>query len=202
MQTGRPGRHPIDAARACVGAIRGDYAALCAGREKYFGERLGPADLPRELVRKVGLQMMVLVRLMRFARDAVGPRAARRVGRLLRLLYRADVDPDAELAPGTGIVHGTGLVVEAGVHTGSGTVLLHDVTLARAVDPETGASGAPHLGEDVHVGPGAILLGPIVVGDGAKIMAGAVLTRSVGPRSLVRPPPPVARARAPHATAR
>jgi serine acetyltransferase len=43
------------------------------------------------------------------------------------------------------------------------------------------------LGRDVHVGPGATLLGPIHVGDRTKIMAGAVLTKSVPPDSLVKP---------------
>jgi serine acetyltransferase len=43
------------------------------------------------------------------------------------------------------------------------------------------------LGRDVHVGPGATIIGPISVGDRTKVMAGAVLTRSVPPDSLVRP---------------
>jgi serine acetyltransferase len=43
------------------------------------------------------------------------------------------------------------------------------------------------LGRDVHVGPGATLLGPIHVGDRTKVMAGAVLTKSVPADSLVKP---------------
>jgi serine acetyltransferase len=57
------------------------------------------------------------------------------------------------------------------------------------IDPETGAMGAPTLERNVHVGPGATLIGPILVGEGTKIMAGSVLNRSVPPNSLVRPAP-------------
>ena len=63
---------------------------------------------------------------------------------------------------------------------GEGCILFHNVTLGEGVDPETRETGAPTLGRDVHVGPGATLLGPIHVGDGTKIMAGAVLTRILG----------------------
>jgi len=72
---------------------------------------------------------------------------------------------------------------------GPGCILFHNVTLGVGLDPVTRESGAPTLGKDVHVGPGATLLGPIHVGDGTKIMAGAVLTHSVPPNSLVKPAP-------------
>jgi serine O-acetyltransferase len=48
--------------------------------------------------------------------------------------------------------------------------------------------GAPRLERNVHVGPGATILGPIVVGEGTKIQAGALLTTSVPARSLVLAP--------------
>ena len=57
------------------------------------------------------------------------------------------------------------------------------------MDPVTKIQGAPSLGANVHVGPGAVLLGPISVGEGSKILAGAVLTESVPPGSVVRPAP-------------
>jgi serine acetyltransferase len=65
------------------------------------------------------------------------------------------------------------------------------VTLGEGIDPQTREVGAPHLHRNVHVGPGATLLGPIEVGEGTKIMAGAVLSQSVPPNSLVKPADPV-----------
>ena len=52
-------------------------------------------------------------------------------------------------------------------------------------------SQAPTLERNVHVGPGASLIGPITVGEGSKVRAGAVLRRSVPPGSLVETPAPL-----------
>ena len=41
---------------------------------------------------------------------------------------------------------------------------------------------------NVHIGPGAVLLGPIIIGEGTKIMANAVVSESVPARSIVRSP--------------
>ena len=64
------------------------------------------------------------------------------------------------------------------------------VTLGESIDPVTREIGAPRLEQDVHVGPGAVLLGPIVVGSRSKLMANVVLDRSVPADSIVRSPVP------------
>jgi serine O-acetyltransferase len=109
--------------------------------------------------------------------------------RLIRHLYGAEIHWNAEVADGVSIVHGNGLVLSHQARVGPGCILFHNVTLGVGLDPVTRESGAPTLGKDVHVGPGATLLGPIHVGDGTKVMAGAVLTHSVPPNSLVKPAP-------------
>jgi serine O-acetyltransferase len=83
----------------------------------------------------------------------------------------------------------------AGAHVSAGCVLAHGVTIGVGNDPETGAAGAPRLERDVHVGPGATLVGPITIGEGTKIQAGALVTGSVPPRSLVVAPQPQVRPR-------
>jgi serine acetyltransferase len=57
--------------------------------------------------------------------------------------------------------------------------------------------GAPVLEHDVHVGPGATLLGPITVGARSKVMAGTVLMDSVPPYSIVEHAAATIRARGP-----
>ena len=71
---------------------------------------------------------------------------------------------------------------------GAGAILSQQVTLGESRDPESGVTGAPTLEENVHVGPGARLLGPITVGAGSKVMPNAVLMQSVPPGSLVETP--------------
>lgn len=177
----------IAAARALVSAIAADYESTRTYRAKYHGESLSRARLPIDLVRKIGLQMASAVRVMQALDAAHVPVLPMVVSRLIRHAYGAEIHWRAAIEPGISIVHGNGLVISHRARIERGCILFHNVTLGEGIDPETRESGAPHLGRNVHVGPGATLLGPIHVGEGSKIMAGAVLTRSVPPNSLVRP---------------
>ena len=102
---------------------------------------------------------------------------------------------NAELADGVTIVHGMGLAISGSARVGARCLLFHNVTLGEGIDKETRAVGAPTVEDDVHIGPGATLLGPITIGTGSKIMAGSVVTQSVPPHSLVEAPAPTVVAR-------
>lgn len=187
------GRFESGAAAAGARALldlREDQAVMAAYERKY-GHRSPSTSLPSDLVQKIGLQMMAAVRLMQALRRAESSLGAKIVSRLIRHLYGADIHWDAALAPGVMIVHGMGLAVSSAARVGRGCILFQNVTLGIGTDPVTRESGAPTLEENVHVGPGATLIGPITVGAGSKVMAGAVLTTSVPPNSLVQTPPPL-----------
>ena len=168
--------------------VRADHTSMRSGRDKYRteGSSAGSGGLFRDAVQKVGFQLMVAIRLMRLTRDLRIPFGPQVLSRLIRHLYGAEVHWNAEFAPGVSIVHGTGLVISHGAIVGSGTILFQGVTLGESIDSSTRVVGAPTLGFDVHVGPGSVLLGPIVIGDGTKIAANSVLDQSVPPRSIVR----------------
>jgi serine acetyltransferase/GT2 family glycosyltransferase len=173
--------------RALRHAVRADHAQLRALRAKYHGDVVAPGALGSHLVRKVGFQMLAVYRVMRWA-DARGlPLLAPVLSRLIRHLYGAELHWKARLAPGVAIVHGNGLVLSHGAIVGPGCLLFQNVTLGESRDPATGRVGAPRLEADVHVGPGAVLLGPITIGRGSKILAGSVVTEDVPSGSLVRP---------------
>jgi serine acetyltransferase/GT2 family glycosyltransferase len=170
-----------------VDGVLGDHDAWRAARAKYHGARATFADLPKDAVTKIGFQMMIAYRVMRFCKDANIPLGKEVASRLIRHLYGAELHWDADLAPGVSVVHGNGLVLSHAAKVGRGCILFQNATLGESMDPETGTVGGPTLKDDVHVGPGAVLLGPITVGEGTKIMAGAVLTKSVPPYSVVMP---------------
>ncbi len=175
---------------AFAASVRADFGTLQRYREKYHHESISVARLPLEAVRKIGFQMLLATRGMRLSRDLGLPLAPMVASRLIRHLYGAEIHWNSEIADGVAIVHGNGVVISHRAQIGPGAILFQNVTLGEGIDPETRESGAPTLGRDVHVGPGATLLGPIHVGDGTKIMAGAVLTKSVPPNSLVKPAEP------------
>jgi serine acetyltransferase len=169
-------------------AVLADHQAMRSGREKYRtdGSSMNSAGLVGDAVQKIGFQMMLAYRLMRFVRALGIPLAPQLLSRLIRHLYGAEIHWDATVAPGVSIVHGSGLVLSHGSVVGAGSILFQGVTLGESIDPFSREVGAPKLESNVHVGPGAVLLGPIVVGEGTKIMANVVLDRSVPAGSVVR----------------
>jgi serine O-acetyltransferase len=146
--------------------------------------------LRSNLVHNVGFQMMVGYRLMRACRLAGRRLPAKVISRAMRHLYGSDIHWDAEFAPGVTIVHGMGMAISGAAKVGRGSILFQHVTLGAGSHPSTHATGAPIVGENVHIGPGATVIGPVVIGAGSKIVAGAVVARSVPPSSLVQSPAP------------
>ena len=171
-------------------AVRADHAAMRSSRERYptDGTSMRSHGLVGDAVHNVGFQMLIAVRFMHLVRDRHIPMAPQVVSRLIRHIYGAEIHWNAVLAPGITIIHGNGMVVSHGAVVGSGCILFQHVTLGESIDPLSRIVGAPTLDDNVHVGPGAVLLGPIHVGGRTKIMANCVVDRSVPAGSLVRGP--------------
>jgi serine O-acetyltransferase len=107
--------------------------------------------------------------------------------RLLAYLSRAltgiEIHPAACVGDGLFIDHGMGVVIGETADIGDDVTLYQGVTLGG-----TGfATGKRHptVGDNVTVGSGAKLLGPIEVGHGAKVGANSVVITDVPPNSTV-----------------
>ncbi len=181
------GRH-ASAYRGLTEAIGYDYQALVETRARHDPERPAPRSPGAAFAVNIGFQLVVAYRVMRYLREVDRPLAARVTARAIRHLYGSDIHWDAELAPGLVIVHGFGLAISHGARTGRGCILSHNVTLGHGRDSETGAVGAPRLEDDVVVGTGSSLFGPIVIGAGSKVMPGCTVYQSVPPRTIVESP--------------
>jgi serine acetyltransferase/glycosyltransferase involved in cell wall biosynthesis len=177
-----------------IGLVARDFDALAKAQEKYRDRPLSKLKLPVYAVTKIGFQMAIAVRLMRLVKDLGVPLGPQTISRLIRLAYNAEIHWDAEIGGGLVVVHGNGLVISSDAKVGEDCVFFHNVTLGYSRG-EGGADGAPVIEDGVHIGPGAVLLGPITVGHGAKVMANAVVTESVPPVSVVVTPPPDVKAR-------
>ena len=203
--------------RELVGGIREDHRMIRFYADKYddrvdAGERKldagpplhgfagaslgGALSLTGDAVKKIGFQLMIAYRIMRFFRSAGLGLAAQFMSRTMRHAFASDVHWDAEFEPGVVIVHGFGLAISYAAKVSHGCILFQNVTLGYGPDPDTKEGGAPLLERNVHVGIGATLFGPIVVGEATKIMAGCVLNRSVPARSIVECPAPAVGVRA------
>jgi serine acetyltransferase/GT2 family glycosyltransferase len=175
--------------------LRADQEVMRQYEAKYGHTTASDGRLGADLVQKIGLQTMAAYRVMRALHASGSTLAAKAVSRLIRHLYGSDIHWEAQFEPGVMLVHGMGLAISREARVARGCILFQHVTLGMGIDPDTRQSGAPTLERNVHVGPGATLIGPITVGEGSKIMAGAVLTRSVPPGSLVETPAPEVRPR-------
>lgn len=97
----------------------------------------------------------------------------------------------------TGISLPVGCNIGSGLYIGHfGNVILHPKTqMGKNCNLSQGVTigiiqrgkrqGVPKLGDRVFVGPNAVVLGGITVGDDAAIGAGAIVTRSIPPRAVV-----------------
>jgi serine O-acetyltransferase len=181
----------VRAWRAMVSAVREDRAMLHHYDTKYAeaGAR-APAGFAGDLVTRIGFQMLVAYRAMRFFADARIPLAPMVVSRVIRHVYGSDIHWEARLEPGVVFVHGMGLAVSAAARVERGAILFQHVTLGISRDGTTSRVGAPVIERDAHVGAGATIVGPITIGARSKVMANCFVRASVPPDSLVEAPAP------------
>lgn len=104
---------------------------------------------------------------------------ARLINQFARFLTGIDIHPGARIGPRLFIDHGMVVIGETS-EIGADVTLYQNVTLG-GTDPFTGRPGKRHptLEDGVILGAGAQVLGPVVVGTGARVGANAVVTRDV-----------------------
>jgi serine O-acetyltransferase len=110
---------------------------------------------------------------------------ARLVNHLARFLTAIDIHPGAKIGRNFFIDHGFTVIGET-AEIGDDVTIYQSVTLG-GTNPSGGVGGKRHptLRDKVVIGSGAQVLGPIEVGDGAKIGANSVVTKDVAPGSTV-----------------
>jgi serine O-acetyltransferase len=108
---------------------------------------------------------------------------ARLLSQAVRAVTGVEIHPGAQLGRRLFIDHGMGVVIGETADIGDDVTLYQGVTLGG-----TGfATGKRHptIGDNVTIGSGAKLLGPIEVGHGAKVGANSVVITDVPPNSTV-----------------
>ncbi len=106
--------------------------------------------------------------------------------RLIRTTCHMDIEISAEIKPGISFPHTWGIVIGGLCKIGCNCKILQGVGLGGAGGKkrENGQT-QPWVGDNVLIGAGAKLLGPIKVGAGAKIGANAVVVRDVDENDVV-----------------
>jgi serine O-acetyltransferase len=141
-------------------------------------------DLQRHhgLLREPGLWSMAVIRLGRYAserrpswsRDRL-MNAYNGAALALRLATRSSISDRMTAGEGLRLVHAFNLTIGPDVVLGERVEIMQDVT----IDESHPGSGVPRIGNDVFIGAGATILGPVTIGDGASVGANSLVLTDV-----------------------
>jgi len=133
----------------------------------------------------VPLHAVLLHRLAHWMRERLGLRLLSRLVSVAgRFWTGVEIHPGARIGRGLFIDHGAGVVIGETAVVGDHCVMFHNVKLGGT--GKFDGQRHPVVGDHVFIGTNAILLGPIRVGDYAKVGANAsVINRDVPPHVTV-----------------
>jgi len=115
---------------------------------------------------------------------------SRVISQFSRFLTGIEIHPKAKIGKNFFIDHGMGVVIGETSEIEDNVTLYHSVTLG-GISPSINSGGQrgikrhPTLKNNVVVGSGAQVLGPVIVGEFAKIGANAVVTRDVPEHAIM-----------------
>ena len=115
---------------------------------------------------------------------------ARIISQFSRFLTGIEIHPNAKIGKNLFIDHGMGVVIGETSDIGDNVTIYHMVTLGGISpsinsDDQRNTKRHPTLMDNVVVGSGAQILGPVVIGKNAKIGANAVVTKDVDENSVM-----------------
>ncbi len=105
----------------------------------------------------------------------------------LRHVYTCSIAATSRLYGGLILPHPQGIVIGHGAVVGPASFVFHNVTLGGS----PGKIGLPRVGRAARIYTGAVLVGPIVVGDNVMVGALTLVAHNLPSRVFVHVPPPI-----------
>ncbi|HYO18853.1 MAG TPA: serine O-acetyltransferase EpsC [Dermatophilaceae bacterium] len=157
--------------RRARGGIREDLDAAIA-RDPAVSSRIEMA------LASPGLHAIWMHRLTHRLWTMPGGRlVARLISQLARALTGVEIHPGAQIGRRFFIDHGMGVVIGETAEIGDDVLMYHGVTLGgRSMEH---VKRHPTIGNNVTIGAGARILGPVYVGDGVQIGANSVVVKDI-----------------------
>tara|TARA_B100001540_G_scaffold213407_1_gene188286 strand:+ start:43 stop:612 length:570 start_codon:yes stop_codon:yes gene_type:complete len=131
-----------------------------------------------------GVKAIFLHRIANFFSVAKFDLIARMISQFSRFLTGIEIHPKAKIGKNLFIDHGMGVVIGETSEIENNVTIYHSVTLggiSPSIDSESqrNIKRHPTLKDNVVIGSGAQILGPVVIGKNAKVGANAVVTKDV-----------------------
>jgi serine acetyltransferase len=137
-----------------------------------------------------GSVVLTLSRLAEAARRHRVPLLGGVMRRLQTSLFGIEISRDARLGEGVVFLHTVGVVIGGDSRIGDRVLFLGSITIGSVNN-----GGYPTIGNDVVIGAGARILGPVTIGNGASIGANAVVLSDVPAGAVAVGVPAVVRSR-------
>ena len=131
-----------------------------------------------------GVKAIFFHKIANFFATAKFDLIARIISQLSRFLTGIEIHPKAKIGKNLFIDHGMGVVIGETSEIGDNVTIYHMVTLG-GISPSINSDSQreikrhPTLMDNVVIGSGAQILGPVVIGKNAKVGANAVVTKDV-----------------------
>ena len=131
-----------------------------------------------------GVKAIFFHKLANFFATAKFDLVARIISQFSRFLTGIEIHPKAKIGKNLFIDHGMGVVIGETSEIGDNVTIYHMVTLG-GISPSINSDSQrqikrhPTLMNNVVIGSGAQILGPVIVGENAKVGANAVVTKDV-----------------------
>ena len=137
-----------------------------------------------------GVKAVFLHRIANFFSIAKFDLIARMISQFSRFLTGIEIHPKAKIGDNLFIDHGMGVVIGETSEIGNNVTIYHMVTLGGIApsiksNEQRNTKRHPTLMDNVVIGSGAQILGPVVVGKNAKVAAGSVVLKDVREHSTV-----------------
>ena len=131
-----------------------------------------------------GVKAVLLHRVANFFHIAGFHLIARIISQTSRFFTGIEIHPGAKIGKNLFIDHGMGVVIGETSEIGNNVTIYHAVTLggsSPSIDSERQRHEKRHptVGDDVVIGSGAQIIGPVKVGNGSRIAANAVVVKDV-----------------------
>ena len=131
-----------------------------------------------------GVKAVFMYKIANFFSVAKFDLIARIISQFARFLTGIEIHPGAKIGKNLFIDHGMGVVIGETSEIGDNVTIYHNATLG-GISPSINSNEQrnikrhPTLKDNVVVGSGAQILGPVTIGKNAKIGANAVVTKDV-----------------------
>ena len=131
-----------------------------------------------------GVKAVFFHQISNFFHKAGFDLVARIISQTVRFFTGIEIHPGAKIGKNLFIDHGMGVVIGETSEIGDNVTIYHAVTLggsSPSIDSERQRHEKRHptIGNEVVIGSGAQIIGPVIVGDRARIAANAVVVKDV-----------------------